>query len=214
MRISLKILESDREISKKIGQALLPDVAKYLKQKLNIIRSGLPDIVNNNVINTPEYASLIGGKLQYEFGIPDAQSRLAGLLNIWSRNIDITYVPPKIIGNGEIRANFTVGMIRIDFSDVLFSEYATFTDTFRGYTLPWLQWLLLEGNRILVPGYQVIVGPNSRSRTGFAVMRASPVQAWKVPAEFSGSIGDNWITRSLDKSTDEINSFLKKALES
>jgi len=213
MKISLEILESEKEISRRIGQALLPEVTNYLKNRIKIIRTELPSIVNKYIVDSPEYTSLLRGKLRYEFGIPDAQSKLAGLLDIWSKNIDITYTPPKIIGSGEIRAKFSISMIKIDFSDVLYSEYASSMNVLAGYSLPWLQWLLLDGNTVLVSGYQLIVGPNVRSRTGFAIMRASPTGSWKVPSEFAGTINDNWITRSLGRASEEINKFLQKVLE-
>lgn len=212
MKISVKILETEKDISSAISRALLPEVADYLKNSINIIKRELPLIVNSAIINSPEYASILAGKLRYEFGLNDASSKLSGLLNIWSTNVDITYNPPKISSNGRIKASFSASMIKIDFSDVLYSDYAYMVDTFRGYNLPWLEWLLLEGNRVLVPGYQVIFGPNSRSRTGGAIMRVSPVKSWKVPAEFSGTRNDNWITRALDTIDSDIENLLSKAL--
>jgi flagellar assembly factor FliW len=211
MKFSLKIIESSQEISDKILKALLPDVKQYFANSFKVVRKELPLIVNNSIVNTSEYESIISGKLKYELGIPNSSSVLAGLLNIWSSNIDITYKAP-VISNNKIKSSFSISMIAVDFSDVLYSEYAIVSDTLRGYDLPWLQWLLLEGNRILVPNYQVVLGPNKRSRTGFAIMRQSNNKSWKVPAEFSGNIKDNWITRALDKASDEVNTLLKKAL--
>lgn len=213
MLFKVKILDTQNDISLSISRALLPQVSAYMKNRANILKRELPIIVNNAIINTPEYSSILGGKLQYEFGIANSSTKLAGLLDIWSKNIDITYDPPKVLGNGTIKSSLSASMIRIDFSDVLYSDYAYMTDTFRGYSLPWLQWLLLEGNRILVPGYQIIVGANSRSRTGSAVMRSSPGKSWKVPAEFAGTKNDNWITRALNKTDTEIEALLTRILE-
>jgi hypothetical protein len=76
--------------------------------------------------------------------------------------------------------------------------------------LPWLQWLLLEGNATIVRNYTVSFGPNRFSRTGFALMRPS-LQSWKVPSEFAGTINDNWITRAIDGAESNIQKLLDGA---
>lgn len=209
MRLGLKIIENNNEIKKEILGTLLPDVTKYINDIINYIKKNLPDVVNKAITNAPEYASLVGGQLKYELGLIDADSKIEGLLDIWINNIEYNYEPPKIIGDN-IKSNFSANMIRIDFSDVLYSQYAEMQDTIRGYSLPWLQWLLLEGNKILVPNHSVIIGPNSRSRTGNAIM-ANSRSNWKIPAQFAGSASDNWITRAIDSAQNEIQSLLDKA---
>lgn len=213
MKISLKIIESERDIALKIANALIPDVRKFMSKAMDVVKKELPSIVNNAIINTPEYASLSNGKLRYEFGIPDVQQKLAGLLNIWSQTVSVVYSPPVISGGGQIRSKFSASMIKVDFSDVLFTEYAEVYDNERGYKLPWLQWLLLEGNKTIVSNYSVVIGPNKKSRTGFAIMRPTS-KAWKVPSEFSGTQNDNWITRAIDQTEDQVNQLLQKALGS
>lgn len=206
MKFSIKLLESNQDISNQILQALMPQVDNYLKQKLNSIRNNLPTIISNIIQNTPEYNSLIGGQLQYELGIVDPGVKLANIINIWTRNINIEYNGPKI-SSGQLKASFSVSLIRSDFEDVLASDYALMVDNLRGYSLPWLEWLLLEGNKTIIKKQEVVLGPNKFSRTGFAVMRESS-KSWKVPSEFAGTIRDNWITRAIDNAESEINDFL------
>jgi hypothetical protein len=133
------------------------------------------------------------------------------LLEIWSKNIQINYSAPKI-SNNMIRGSFSASMIRVDFSDVLYSDYAIVYDSLRGYSLPWLEWLLLEGNKTIIKNQNVVLGPSRSSRTGFALMRESPT-SWKVPSEYAGTITDNWITRALDNGQDSINEAIEKALQ-
>ena len=101
-------------------------------------------------------------------------------------------------------------MIRSDFSDVLSSDSGFVIDALRGYQLPWLEWLLLEGNKAIISKQEVIIGPNKFSRTGLAIMRPSN-KSWRVPSEFAGTIKDNWITRAIDNSESQINELLDKA---
>jgi hypothetical protein len=211
MLFKLKLLESNLEISQNIMKALLPDIADYFKDVIYSLKANLPPVIRNTIINSSEYQSILNGQLQYEFGIPDPGSKLAGLLDIWSQTIKVTYNAPTISGN-KIKGSFSVNMIRVDFSDVLYSEYAIVYDALRGYSLPWLEWLLLEGNKTIISNYGVIIGPNKSSRTGMAVMRQSS-GSWKVPSQFAGTIGDNWITRAIDNAENEIENVINKALD-
>ena len=76
-------------------------------------------------------------------------------------------------------------------------DEATVTDN-QGQKLPWLEWLLLRGNQIIIRNYQVRMGASPYSRTNMAVMVQSK-KNWRVPMEFAGTITNNWTTRALDK---------------
>ena len=79
--------------------------------------------------------------------------------------------------------------------------------------MPWLEWLLLKGNQIIVRNYEVKIGSNSRSRSGDAIMISSS-ENWRVPPEFIGTNTNNWTTRALSKIEDELNSLIKSKFES
>lgn len=207
----MKLLESDKQISNIILNAVLPEVSNYLKDAINYLKSNLPPIIRSAIINTPEYESIARGELQYEFGIPDPGSKLSGLLDIWSSNININYTPP-VISNNRIKGSFSAKMIRVDFSDVLYSDYAIVYDSLRGYSLPWLEWLLLEGNKTIIKNQNVILGYNKYSRTGYALMKDSST-SWSVPSQYAGTISNNWITRALDKAENDISNIIDKALD-
>jgi len=209
MNINLKILENNKEISDSILASLSPQVDKYLKKALQKIKKSLPNLIIKLIKNTPEYNSLISGQLKYEFGIPNADSAISNIIDIWSNNIIIEYNGP-VATNNIIKASFSVSLIRSDYADVLSSNDSLVIDTLRGYQLPWLEWLLLEGNRIIVSKYEVKLGPSKVSRTGNAIMKSS-TKSWKVPSQFSGTSSDNWITRAIENGEDEINDLLNKA---
>jgi hypothetical protein len=151
----------------------------------------------------------MNGKLKYEFGIPDPATKLSGLLDIWSDNIQYQYMKPNITGS-KIKGFFSANTIRIDFADVLYTDYALVIDNLRGYNLPWLEWLLLEGNKTIISKHSVSLRPSQFSRTGNALMIESN-KSWSVPSEFSGTSQDNWITRALDDAESDIENLLTRA---
>ena len=212
MKFNINIVETDKQISDQILSALIPQIDKYLKNSLQSVRKELPGIIKNILINSPEYVSLIGGQLQYEFGIPDPANKLSEIFDIWTNNISINYKAPTASA-GKIRASFSVSMIRSDFADVLSSDASLVIDNLRGYSLPWLEWLLLEGNKTIVSKQEVVIGPNKFSRTGFAIMRQSN-KSWKVPAQYAGTIRNNWITRAIDDNESIIEDLLNRIFQS
>lgn len=209
MKFSIKILENDAQINKAVLDALLPEITQFMNNAISIIKKELPIILQNAIVNTPEYASLLNGKLKYEFGIPDSNTKLSGLIDAWIENIRYPYMKPTIVGN-KIKSTFEANAIRVDFAEVLYSDDALVIDAIRGYNLPWLEWLLLEGNKTIISKQEVVIGPNKFSRTGNALMRNSS-KSWKVPSEFSGTITDNWITRAIDGVEGNIQSLLDRA---
>lgn len=211
MKFNLKIIESNSQIYKAILDALLPEVTNYMNNAISVIKREMPEIIKSAIENSPEYVSLSSGKLQYEFGIPNVNTRLVNLINAWINSIQYPYMKPVIIGN-RIKSSFEVNAIRADFAEVLYSDDALVIDAIRGYNLPWLEWLLLEGNKIIVRKQEVVLGPNKFSRTGFALMRDSN-KSWKVPSEFSGTATNNWITRAIDGVEDKIGLLLEKAFQ-
>lgn len=211
MILSLKLIDNNSKIYTSILDALLPQVNKYMISSINEIKSKIPNIIKTAIINTPEYESLINGKLKYELGINDSTEKLAGLIELWSSRILVNYNKPRISMN-KIISSVSINMIRVDFSDVLYSEYAYVVDSFRGYSLPWLEWLLLEGNRTIVKDHSVKIGLNKYSRTGLAIMVPSK-QSWRVPSEFAGTISNNWITRAIDNAEENIIYSINRILD-
>jgi len=213
MKVSLKILESNKQISLMIGKALQNQVDKFMSNSLKIIEKGLPDILTRAIETSPEYYAILSGDLKYELGIPNSASVLQGLINTWTRGVVTSYSPVVILSSGQIKTSFSVSMVRADFSDVLSTSYAFVYDYKRGYALPWLKWLLLDGTMPIVNGYEVEFGPNPRSRTGMAIMVETTGKAWNVPANYAGNANDNWITRAIRSSERDIEKFIQKVLQ-
>lgn len=211
MKINVKILESNSQIESKILKALVTDCREYFNEALSIIQQELPQIIYSAITSRPEYVSLVSGKLRLELGIPDASVKVANLINYWISNISYNYKKPTIEGN-KIKGYINIELIKSDFSDILNSNDAMVIDSLRAYSLPWLQWLLLDGNKVIVPRYNVVISPNPRSRTGGALMRIS-TSSWKVPSEYAGTINDNWITRSIDNASSAIDGLLERAFK-
>jgi hypothetical protein len=208
LKFNMKLVGNNTTIAKAMLSALVPELSKYLDKVYNQMAIQIPDILIQQIQNQPEYASLLGGKLQGEFGIPDPQNRLGEILDT-IRNGKVVVKNPVVVTGQKIKGGIKLQMVKKDFQDLLSLGSASFT-TEKGSNLEWLKWLLIEGDSIIISNYEFVLGPSPYSRTGMGIMREIGSSGWRVPPEFAGSINNNWITRAIDASSTEINNIMEK----
>lgn len=210
MQFTTTLLESDKQIIQMILKSLLSDVTKYMKKASKQLEPEIKSIIQKGFLASDEYNSLVSGALRYEFGLSDASSKVSQILQVWDNTI-VEFKTPKIKGN-QIYSSLRISMIPADYNDVLALPGST-VQTAKGQDLPWLQWLLLFGDKTIIKDYEIFVGSNPNSRTGGAVMKKVVGGKWKVPSQFSGSSKNNWVTRVLDDVSTQIDNAIKKAVK-
>lgn len=212
MNISLSILESNQYIRQKILETLSIEINKIIDKSIPIIKNNIVNIIDKSLKEEPEYQSLKSGKLRYEFGIPD-DSAIDSIVSKLANTVDINKTPIRITNMG-LSGGLNITAIESEtFNGLLTDSNAVVQDNTRGYTLPWLEWLLLKGNEIIVRKYDVKYGPNPASRTGNAIMVESN-RSWRVPPEFAGNSNNNWTTRAIERSERDILKIIQQTIES
>jgi hypothetical protein len=210
MKYGLKLLDSSANIAKQINDQLKLQVEKVMSSAISAMREPIKGIVKSALETEPEYTSLVNGELRYNFGIADT-SNVDRVIEMLVDTLEITQKTININQQG-ISGGLEIKMIRSgDFGGVLYSEPAQVIDQQRGYSLPWLEWLLLKGNDIIIQNYDVKFGPSPSSRTGNAIMVQSN-NSWRVPPAFVGSIENNWITRALEKTENDIINTIQQSI--
>lgn len=209
MSINLSIKNGNKDLSQQLVKHLALEIRDYFENVFNKIKSKLSSIIIEAIKNSPEYQSLLNGKLKAEFGLPDSDNRINSILNFWE-NTSFEFSNVMATGN-KLKGKFSLNMIQSDFADVLSLSESIFT-TEKGTDLNWLEWLLLFGDKVIIKDYEVELGSNPRSRTGLAVMKKTLRGKWRVPPEYSGTINNNWITRSIDSVSSEIENLINRSL--
>ena len=209
---TLKLLESDKQIQNTINQLLATEIKQVLPKIGNRAAQFIKTSIINSIKNQPEYFSLLNGKLRHEFGLPDADSRVASILDGIEQSLNIRYNSVSFNSNN-ITGGFTITMVPSGFNDILSLPAAVF-ETEKGSSLQWLKWLLLEGDNSIVFGYKFILGQSPYSRTGQGIMRSDVSGVWRVPPEFAGTEDNNWITRAISSTEADINNFLQNLFKS
>lgn len=212
MTIQLKLLDSRLTIQRKILSAFAYELnqragVSKLKSKLSIRARTL---IGNAIMSQPEYDSLLHGKLYGEFGIPQANEKIRALLVQWLDEFQLQVFSWRVVGT-RIVGGFTINAVKADFSKVL-SMPEAHQITEKHELLPWLRWLLLEGDKIIIKEHYYARAPGFEkySRTGRGIMLSElsgfavsgwtgglVAGGWRVPPEYSGTLNNNWITRAI-----------------
>lgn len=209
----IKLIDSYQTIQRRINRAF----ADEMNDRLKASRQKIEDAIANNIgrifVNSPEYASLTGqGLLSKHFGIPqnDAISKLDVIINTLASSVKVTHRKVTVVNN-QFSGGLTVYAFLADFSDILSLDEGKVV-TNKGQSLPWLQWLTIEGDKIIITGYDVLFGTFPSSRAGGVIMTKTNQRAWRVPPEFSGDADNNWIIRAIDDSLSYIENLISGAI--
>jgi hypothetical protein len=210
MKFSLRLLETDNQIAKLIMDELKIILDKAINKALPTISSQIKILISESLRNQPEYSSLMTGTLKAELGIADATSinsvidALIETLSVQRNAITVT--------NKGLSGGFVLTMMKSDdLNGVIYADIASVKDA-SGYSLPWLEWLLLKGNEILVKNYEVSYFPSPYSRSGMAIMIPSS-SSWRVPPQFAGTENDNWTTRAINSVEDSVYKIIQENIE-
>lgn len=173
-------------------------INKDLAKRKRTIEQDIRAIVLKEVYDSPELKALRSGKLSFDLGLPESEDPSPLIARAVADTVSVS--KPNFRVNGRnIVGNYRVEIQPQDFSNLLSQSFGSVI-TEKGQELPWLAWLLVEGDSIIVANWQVQYGNFGRS--GGA--RMIPGGAFTVDARFSGTIDDNFVTRALRRSNDEI----------
>jgi len=193
--VSIDLLENNTEIGQKILQAISKKINNIIVKKIDTIQQKISLETVNYLKTTNTYFSLIDGELAGHFGLPPTvrKSYVDNILNKIGSNIEVNF-KKFVIRNKNISGYLQIDVLINNFSDILSMLDSTIM-TERGVLLNWLQWLLLEGDRVIVSQHEIM--PSIQGRSKKMIMIKSNAGVWRVPPEFSGVQNDNWLTRAI-----------------
>lgn len=210
LKFSLTLLDIDSEIRSSILSEMKIVLDKALSSTVKSIEPKIKSLFKTALQNEPEYSSLINGELRKEFGIENTNNVDIAINNIVN-SIDLSIVKISM-GNFGLTGGMQINIVPKDLAGIIDHNSAFVIDTERGYSLPWLEWLLTRGGQIIVRNFEIKYGANPRSRSGDAVMISSGSN-WRVPSQFTGTSSNNWITRALSTIEDKILKLLESELK-
>lgn len=195
MNITLKT--NANEIRMGIASASRSALNSSLHNAALGVRQDLRAMLDNLLKRSPEYEALTSGKLRGDLGLTDVETRIDQVLKVLKDSVGVNAIPVKTFGN-EFRGGLAINMLRSGFVDILSLPAATVQG--ENFNVPWLEWLLTAGDRILVAGYHVRyeLSPADRraSMSGVAIMAKGG--GWRIPPQYAGTVNENWLTRTFN----------------
>ena len=194
--LSVKILESDREIFSEVNTALAKQFDKNMRKNGNKIKNRIRPIISSALFKSPEIMSLSGGVLQADFGLtfdpsPDIVQSIVSTIKLNTRN-------SRASGNG-INGGFTLTIQPIDYSNLFSLSIAE--QVIEGGSIPWLKWLLTLGDTIIIADFGVEYGPFGRTGQAHMTYGSRP---FKVNSSISGTANNNFITKAVNAASSQI----------
>lgn len=219
----MKILESNSQIADMIMKEFL----RQLHEELTIKASEISARIKAKNIEiwkkTDTYWSLLNGTLNHEFGFKKgtAEGKVNAVLDAMSKSIGV--IPVKFKKRGLDYVGLRIYVLRRSIPDDIFhmeeakvqtdeEKETKFSNDFAQFSggssidgsnttitreLPWLNWLLREGNSFIILNYRYEPVTSDRSRSGKGLMIPDDNENWKVPTEYSGTINSHWLIRAL-----------------
>lgn len=192
-----RIVPSSNEIHNKIMKGYVSDINKHIRRAIPKMKRRLAPFVFNAIFNSPEMLSLRGGKLRIDLGVVNDPSYM--ISEKVSDSVEIQITKFKYIG-GAITGGAKVNIQPTDNLNVLTMPESTYI-TEKGVEIPWLDWLLNYGDKVIILDFGVTYKPGGRTGGGIMTPRNAPFQ---VDPRFSGVQNDNFITRALNKTRKKI----------
>ena len=209
MRIRARVVTSTQKMERRMLRALSREVSARFQSLVSPIQTQTRALLQVALEASPEYQSLLSGQLRTELGVVDPFNALTSLTASVVGSVYVTSTGVRI-KNKQVFGKIRLVAVPEDIVSriKMFGSYITE----KGTVIPWLEWLLTAGDQIIVRDYGVSFRFPQHSRTGGAVM-VSGDKGWRVPPQFSGVEGSNFITRAVDTIAPELENFITQTFK-
>lgn len=194
-----EIAEHADTVFKRNKPVIEQNVKNLLKQKL----------VNNEAIQSLLDYDIAKNSLKKQFGLTDQEALISVDLIIESvvNSVEVVLVKSRRL---DLITSFTIRILPKNLMETL-ANAISYVSQPSGSEIKWLEWLLLKGLEITVEGWSEKLSNNPKSRAG-GIMKEDGGY-YRVDSRFAGTIEDNFLTRVILESNDEILSIIRNNLK-
>jgi hypothetical protein len=173
----------------------LRERAKSLVQKNYAkIRRAVKPVIVDAIYECPEMESLRSGKLRYDLGVKIDPTLLIAWSVADTMKLQYTYSNQYIF-------NFSISIQPGRYGNLLDLPQSVIISE-NGKKIPWLEWLLTNGTKIIMADFGVLYKEGT-GRTGGAIT-VQNITPFMIDPAFAGVVGDNFISRALNKNSQKI----------
>ena len=209
---NLKIVLTDpiSVVQQNVNKAIAIHLNNALPKLVKFTTQALKPMVFNWIMEQPEMQSLAAGgpnSLASNVGIPQGSEQEAAteIARIVSNSVSSNFTGFDV----RLKGRFELNIQPMDFQDLLSSSAIFTIQTKKGVTLEWLRWLLEEGARPIIIGYEY-APQTGRGRSNSGTMKSGV--SWRIKPTWAGTPENNFVTRSLINREKDIEKIIGKAI--
>lgn len=202
--MGLKIVDTIGKIQNGLLSKLVTKIYPDIIKKIPKIKEAVKNEIRIALLESPAIQSLSSGSLKADFGL--TKNPTIEIIEAVVNTTKVQYKTTKSKGN--LVGSFEITVQPISYSNLY--SLGVSNQIIEGGSLPWLKWLLEAGDTILVVDFGVEYG--DYGRTGMAHMIPAN-RPFKVNSSFSGTAGDNFITRAISSRKNQINNAIIRAMK-
>lgn len=198
MAYSINILESNRTIESMVINEIIDHLNKKAPKAIPRIQHQLSMLIQKELKKTLVYKEALTGTLKAELGFVKGHEKtiMDGIIDIIASEVQVDFTPFVNSKGVAISGGYTIYMIDSSFQNALASSLAVTIN--KGEELPWLEWLLKEGDKIIIAGYKILFKNTKYGRSKEALMVKGGIKPfWRIPPQFAGVENSNWITKAF-----------------
>lgn len=193
----VKIKQSTEKIKADIIEIIRAEAKARIRKNRPRIRKLIKYEIFKAVFECPEMESARNGTLKYDFGLDSDPTFIIAEAASNAFTTRYTIDPSNIF-------LFTINIQPTSYMNLL-SLPEAFQITEKGESLPWLEWLMIYGSFVVaIDGYGVKYTSGGRSGGAVMIKGYNYGEPFMVNPRYSGTVFDNFITRALDKHTQDI----------
>jgi hypothetical protein len=203
--VKVNLVESDREIQKKINKALSKQATMVMNSAAKDIYKNLRPIVRTAIANSAAINSLRGGRLAADFGLTKDPTPL--IIEAVADSIQVK--PRRVTFSGSKAVTGIEIYIQPTSFENLFSLPVA-EQVIKNGRLPWLKWLLTLGDTLIIADFGIEYGPFGRTGKARMTRKNAPFQ---VNPQFSGTASNNFISKALKAHSGQIKQVIIRTLK-
>jgi len=187
-------------------EAIAKQANKVFARLTKQVQNKIYPIIYNAVHDSPEMNSVRSGKLKFDFGLTfDPTTAIATAVadscQVYAENVRVVA--------GKINGGIVINIQPKSYLNVLNIPQAV-NIIEDGSELPWLEWLTLYGNQIIIADFGVKYVDGGRTGGAIMVEQAKP---FRVDPNYSGSEQDNFISRSISRAIPQLNQIIQSIVQ-
>jgi|SanBayMetagenome_1026888.scaffolds.fasta_scaffold00749_2 hypothetical protein len=173
----------------------LRERAKSLVQRnYSKIRRAVKPVIVDAIYDCPEMESLRSGKLRYDLGVKADPTLLISWSVADTMKLQYAYSNQYIF-------NFSISIQPGRYENLLDLPQSVFISE-NGKKVPWLEWLLTNGTKVIMADFGVLYKEGAGRTDGAITVKN--VTPFMIDPAFAGVSGDNFISRALNKNAQKI----------